>query len=164
LTRVKHQLLIHLDYGDTLPSLEVRYSYPFSTPHRLPEQAIAVPKAKIPGPIKKDLDYLYRQMSDRIPPPTPVRLPHAHIVPDIRPAIMTVVVQDQQRQTQIPLARLYYHEEVLKLGSRIEAQVRMGPADFSGSERAAWERLRVKIKRMAWEHYVHMMREYFLSP
>ena len=164
MTRVKHQLLIHLDYGDTLPSLEVRYSYPFSTPHQLPEQAITIPKAKIPGRIKKDLDYLYQQIRGRIPAPTPVRLPHAQIVPDIRPAIMTVVVQDQQRHSQIPLARLYYHEEVLKLSSRIEAQVRMGPAEFSGSERAAWERLRIKIKRLAWEHYVNLVRKYFFSP
>lgn len=163
MTRVKHQLLIHLDYGDTLASLEIRYSYPFSVPHQLPEQAIAVPKAKIPGPIKKDLDYLYRQMRGRIPAPTRVRLPHAEIVPQIRPAIMTVVVQDQQRHTQIPLARLYYHEEVPRLRSSIEAQVRMGPADFSVSERAAWERLRVKIKRMAWEHYTHLVREYFFG-
>jgi hypothetical protein len=132
---------------------------PFSVPHQLPEQAIAVPKADIPGPIKKDLDYLYGQMRARIPAPTRVRPPHAEIVPHIRPAIMTVVVQDQQRHTQIPLARLYYHEGVPRFRSSIEAQVRMAPADFSVSERAAWERLRVEIKRMAREHYTHLLRE-----
>ncbi|MCJ7706677.1 MAG: hypothetical protein MUO38_03565 [Anaerolineales bacterium] len=72
---------------------------------------------------------------------------------------MTVVVQDQQRHTQIPLARLYYREGLPRFRSSIEAQVRMAPADFSVSERAAWERLRVEIKRMAREHYTHLLRE-----
>ena len=39
----------------------------------------------------------------------------------------------------------------------------MGPADFSVSERAASERLRIKIKRMAWEHYTNLVREYFFD-
>lgn len=153
---IKHQLLIHVDYSPAPGGLEIRYSYPFSTPHELREQVIRVPRHEIPVAVKAELDALVEALSTRIPTSTPARLPHAEITPSIRRAITTIVIQDQ-RPNRTPLARLYYLEEIKEIGSRIERQVRMEPRDFSPSERASWSRLRAAIKRIAWEDYKRLV-------
>lgn len=155
MSRIKHQLLIHLDYSPAPGGLEIRYSYPFSRPHELREQVIRVPRRKILVAVKVELDALVEALCTRISTPKPVRLPHAEITPSIRRAITTIVIQDQHRN--LPIARLYYLEEIKEIGSRIERQVRMEPGEFSASERKSWGRLRTNIKRIVWEDYKRLV-------
>lgn len=104
---IKHQLFIHLDYSPVPGGLEIRYSYPFSSPHVLREQVITIPIHEIPAEVKVELDNIVDALSARIPTPTSARLPHAEITPTLRKAVTTIVIQDQ-RPNRTPLARLYY--------------------------------------------------------
>lgn len=152
-----HQLLIHVDYEPAPGGLEIRYSYPFSRPHELREQVIRIPRKDIPEKLRVELDTIVQALADRIPAPDPARLPHAEFVPEIRRAIATVVIQDQ-RPNRTPLARMYYHEEIKEIGSRIEQQVRMNPQDFSDRVKESWWRLRAAIKGIAWKDYKRLVR------
>lgn len=135
--RMKHQLIIHLDYSpDVLsPPSEIRYSYPLSGPHELKEQVVHVSAAEISNQVKESLDDLREALLGRIEAKS-VRLPHAEITAHVRPTIMTVVIQDQRRD-DIPCVRMYYLEEIEEIGSRVEKQVRMEPRDFNPFEREA---------------------------
>ncbi len=72
--RLPHNLPIHLDYADHV--LELRYSYPFSRPHRLREQVISIAPADIAPPILKELLFLRDELLAKLEPVEPVRLPH----------------------------------------------------------------------------------------
>ena len=146
--RIKHQLTIHVDY-DSNCNLAVMYSYPQSAPP-LGEQVVRLNPMQISSELKESLDLLYSALKNRIVS-KPIRMPHTpEFMPRIVPAIMTVNIQDQQRPTKIPHARLYYSEVIpaeFNLGT--EKQVHMKPEDFSPEERRVWERIRDSAKGIA---------------
>lgn len=151
-TNIKHQLVIHFDYGGGVEGVSIKYSYPFSEPHEIPEQTVVISPSDIPSDVRVDLNALEAALTCRIPAPDSVRLPHAEIAPTIRNCVITVVVQDQRRRN-IPLARMYYLLEVTEIGSRKEHQVRIEPNDWSGAELECWSRLKSFAKRVAWKDY-----------
>jgi hypothetical protein len=157
---LKHQLNIHLDYGVHCfepGGLEVRYGYHYSGEHQLREQVVQIPSAKLEADLKSDLDALYEMLRLRIPLPMPVRLPHAEIVPTIRPGGLTFVVLDQARQAQLPIARLYYYEIIEPIRSNIERRVYLERPDWTGDELRVCKRVREKVRKIAWDDYSSLM-------
>ena len=157
---LKHQINIHLDYGPhcfELWGLEVRYGYHYSGEHQLREQVIRIGANHIEPKLKIDLDSIYEALKSRIPEPEAVRLPHAEVKPTLRPAGLTFVVLDQTRAKVLPIARLYYSEEVDPLGSRIERRIYLEKPDWTGTEREVCERVRKSIRKIAWNDYERLM-------
>jgi hypothetical protein len=152
MNRIKHQLFIHVDFSPSPGGLEIRYSYPLSSPHSLGEQVIRIERDKIDVEIFEKIEEIINALHSRIPNPTPARLPHAEIPPTIRDAVTTIVIQDQN-SGRTPLARLCYLEEISEIKSSIERQVKMEPKDFHQNVKKAWDRLREKIKSIVWEDY-----------
>lgn len=151
--RVPHQLSIHLDYfpGDRV---ELRYSYPRSAPHPLPEQVVTVPAARLSATIRQALDGLVESLASRIPPRPPVHVPHADIHPRLIVHILTVVIQDQARVDILPVIRLTYSQEVQAPLSRgPEEQVRVDKPTASVDEIGVWRGVRPVMKKLAWEDY-----------
>jgi|SRR5208283_99353 len=151
--RVPHQLMIHLDYHPN-GALEIRYSYPLSTPHALSEQVIRLAPGEVPEQLRKELTEIVAWLHARLDV-RPVRIPHGEVLPGTRDGILTVVVQDQRRS--LPVARLYCYEEIRELGSQFERELRMEATDFSSKQLAVWKSVRQKIKGMAWAHFQKKM-------
>lgn len=154
----KHELVIHLDYGPPVAGLEIRYRYPFSAPDAFPERVVRIQQHRILRDVLRDLDILYHGLTKRIR--TPVGLPYAAVDPVTRPIVATIVIQDQRRSHELPLARLCYPEDVPGNGSRVEREVRMEAGDFTADERVSWDRLRKRIKGIAWTHYQGAVGDY----
>ena len=161
-TNIKHQLVIHFDYGGGVDGVSIKYSYPFTERHKIREQTVVVSQSDVSPDVQADLNTLEAALTSRIPAPESVRIPHARISPTIRNCVITVVVQDQRRR-DIPLARMYYLEEVPEIGSRTEEQVRIEPNDWSESELECWNRLKKFAKQLAWEDYTGRVRPHLLS-
>ena len=157
---LKHQLNIHLDYGPhcfELWGLEVRYGYHYSGEHQLREQVIQIGANHIEPELKTALDSIYEFLKSRIPEPAAVRLPHSEVRPKVRPAGLTFVVLDQSRAQALPIARLYYYEEIEPLGSRIERRIYLEKPDWKETEHVACERVREDVRKIAWKDYEHLM-------
>ncbi len=157
---LKHQLNIHLDYGPhcfELWGLEVRYGYHYSGEHQLREQVIRVGADHIEPKLKIDLDSIYEALKGRIPEPERVRLPHTEVKPTVRPAGLTFVVLDQTRAMTLPIARLYYYEEIEPLGSRIERRIYLEKPDWTSAENEVCEGVRESIRKLAWKDYERLM-------
>jgi hypothetical protein len=119
---VPHQLLVHLDEhanGD----IEIRYDYPFSGAHPLPEQVIRLPAHTVPEQLHADLAAMRTFLRERLEVDS-VRIPHSVVTPTLQDAILTVVTRDQRRT--LPLARLFCYEVADQLSSRVERESRMG--------------------------------------
>ena len=157
---LKHQLNIHLDYGPHCFEqwgLEVRYGYHYSGEHQLREQVIRIGENHIEPNLKTDLAFIYKALKSRIPEPELVRLPHAEVKPTIRPAGLTFVVLDQTRAKALPIARLYYYEEVEPLGSCIERRVYLEMPDWTDAENTVCERIRESVRKISWKDYERLM-------
>jgi hypothetical protein len=148
--RIKHQLFIHMDYE---PSgiLEVRYSYPLSTPP-IGEHVVRLQGKQVPKQLRSDIEAVVMALSKRITT-QPIRAPHAIIIPNIVLGGTTIVIQDQTRANEIPHARIYYNEVVKQLGIGVERELHMGPTDFTGTLQMTWQRIQAKIKGIAWQDY-----------
>ena len=163
----KHQLNIHLDYGPNVfePwALEVRYGYHYSGEHQLREQVLRIPSGEIGTQLAADLKELYEALRRRIPEPEMVRLPHAEIQPQILPTGLAYVVLDQARAAELPIARLYYLEEVEPIGSRIERRVYLERPDWEQTELALCKRVREAVRKLAWEDYSRLMGHHLFGP
>jgi hypothetical protein len=148
---LKHELLIHVDYGLPFGSLVVRYRGPISDPDAVPEQAIQLPRARIPRDVQDELDELYHGFTRRIPPPTPAETPTGWI---IRPALATILIQDPERPPGLALAWLTYVQQLRALDERLEQQhLAFLAVDLTAAERTTLERLRHRVKGIAWAHY-----------
>lgn len=145
----KHELVVHLDYGPALSGLEIRYSYPLSAVHLSPERVVRVPQDQILRDVARHLDHLIKGLTFRIPPPA--GLPHHGRL--CRPLGATIVIQDGRHGNELPLAWLNYEEEGAETGSRVEKVIRMSPHDFTAEELSSWNRLRQRIKGIAWAHH-----------
>jgi len=164
---LKHHLNIHLDYGPQCfepGALEVRYGYHYSGEHQLREQVLRIPQVEIAAELKSDLDGLYDALNRRIPDPEIVRLPHAAVRPTVRPAGLTFVVLDQARTAQLPIARLYYYEEVEPLRSRIERRVYLERPDWSATDLPLCDRVREAVRKIAWEDYTRLLGHHLFGP
>jgi len=146
---VPHQLIIHIDEHPD-GSLEIRYDYPFSAPHALPEQVIRLAPEQVPLQLRADLIQLRNSLRARLDV-RPVRIPHGEIIPAIQEGILTVVIQDQRRK--LPIARLYCYELAERLGSKVERELRMETSDFTPAQRALWKRVQQEIKARAWKDF-----------
>ena len=160
--RIKHQLMVHFDYHPTHKELQIRYSYPFSREHELREQLIRYEESEIPVDLRNWLSCFSQFMADRIPQPETVRLPHAEVRPDISYGYLTVVVQDQSRANKVPLARLYYYEEVKPLSSKIEKQVYSERPNFNLTELDIAKRIREAVRKIAWKAYSELVGEHLM--
>ena len=147
---LKQELLIHLDYGLPLGGIIVRYRGPINDPDALPEQVVEVLRARVPRDVQFELDVLYEALTRRIAPPPGGRAPNGWV---IRPALATVLIQDQQRPSGLPLAWLTYVQQVPTSGPLEQRDIALNVADFTPSERATLDRLRYRIKAIAWAHY-----------
>jgi hypothetical protein len=148
--RIPHNLLVHLDFADHI--LEVRYSYPFSQPHRLDEQLIRIPADDIPDAVRQELEFLRQQLLERLPPPVPARLPSIELMPEYVPGFLTVVIQDATRD--LPVARLYVHERVPQLNSQREIELRLDPGQWSEEQMSSWRRLEQHVGGIVWSDYL----------
>ena len=145
----KHQLVVHLDYSPTTLELEIRYSYPLSSLHLSPERVIRVPKDQILRDVLRHLNHLVKGLTGRIPPPAgPAGADRV-----CRPTGATIVIQDERRGLGLPLAWLSYEEEAPEIGARVGKEVRMTSPDFTADELSSWDRLRQRIRGIAWVHY-----------
>ena len=147
---LKQELLIHVDYGLPFGDIVVRYRGPISDPEALPEQVIHLRRAQIPRDVQHQLDELYQAFTRRIPPPTgPARVGWV-----IQPALATILIQDHERPMGLAVAWLTYMQHVPATGPRLEQQhLALGPPDLTAPERTTLERLRHRIKGIAWTHY-----------
>jgi hypothetical protein len=152
------EFLIHIDYFPETEELTIKYSYPFSETHQLPEQTILLSKDEIPSDIHNRVKSLLQALSDRIPPPTPVVFPGKTIMPSIRRTGATIVIQDYGRT--LPIARQYYLEEIKNI-SRQEKQVRMEQerSDYSSEQLAVFAQLQECIRAIVWDHYKELLEE-----
>jgi len=143
----KHQLVVHLDYDPATLQLEVRYRYPLSSLHASPERVIRIPKDQILRDVLRHLTHLVKGLADRIPravgPACRERV--------CRPTAATIVIQDELQD--LPIAWLDYVEEGPEVGSRVGREIRMSPPDFTADEVCSWDRLRQRIRGIAWAHY-----------
>ena len=163
---IRHQLNIHLDYGpqcSEINSLEIRYDYHFSGEHRLEEQLLRLSADLLDADLRRDLDEIYGALVRRIPAPNSVRLPHAEICPTIKPMGLTFVVQDQVRAAQLPIARLYFIEMIPELGSKTERKVYLEGPDWTVQENVVCDRVRSRVKGLAWEHYKGLVRPHLFG-
>ncbi len=160
--QIKHQLIVHLDYHPTHKELQIRYSYPFSGEHELREQLIRYEESETPIDLRIWLDRFSHFMVHRIPQLRAVRLPHAEVHPDISYGYLTFVVQDQNRAAKVPSARPYYYEEVKPLGSRVEKAVYIERPDLSPEELSVAMHLRAAVRKIAWQAYSELVREYLI--
>jgi hypothetical protein len=147
--RVPHQLLVHVDEhanGD----IDIRYCYPFSEPHPLPEQVVRLPSNAVPERLRSDLSMLRTLLRDRIRS-EPVRIPHGEITPVIQDGILTVVTRDQRRD--LPVARLYLYEVAEALASRRERQSRMEGKEFTDDQRRIWKQIAQAANGIAWSDF-----------
>jgi len=156
-SRIRHQLMIHLDYGKGIGGLEIRYSYPFAGPHSLREQLIKYRFDQIEVGLKEMLDNFVELIKARTPKTDIAVLPHAEVTPDILHGLLTFVVQDQQRAETVPMARLLYHEKIEPVGSQVERKIHVKRPEFSDDELALAEGIRTIVKGIGWAAYCESM-------
>ena len=143
---LKQELLIHVDYGLPFGDIVVRYRGPISDPEALPEQVIHLLRARIPRDVQYELDELYQGCTRKIPPPSgPARVGWV-----IQPALATILIQDHERPTGLAVAWLTYVQHVPGRGQQ---HIALRAVDLTVEERSTLERLRHRIKGIAWTHY-----------
>lgn len=147
--RVPHNLLVHLDSTDE--TLEIRYSYPFTQPHALPEQVVTIQSHDIPEAVSRELDFIRTALLAQLSAAEPVHLPSRDLQVERNPGILTVVIADATRT--LPVARLYVHERVPALGSQREIELRLDPGNWSPPQFAAWRRLEKAVGGIVWTDY-----------
>ena len=138
----KHELVVQLDYGPAPLGLEIRYSYPLSAVHLAPERVVRIPQIRFCG-MRPDIDHLVKGLTARIPPGQ--RL--------CQPTGATIVIQDRRNGHELPVAWLNYEEDGPEIGSRVGKVIRMDPQDFTADELSSWDRLRQRVKGIAWAHH-----------
>ncbi|HET8529690.1 MAG TPA: hypothetical protein VFO08_00965 [Methylomirabilota bacterium] len=144
---LKQELLIHLDYGLPFGDVVVRYRGPLGEPDGLAERVIHLLRARIPRDVQYELDELYQAFARRIPAP-------AEVGGIVQPALATILIQDQERPPGLALAWLTYVQQVPAAGPRLEQEhLALGAADLTPPERSTLERLRHRIKGIAWTDY-----------
>ncbi len=147
---LKQELLIHVDYGLPFGGVVVRYRGPISDPDVLPEQVIRLLSARIPRDVQNELEALYQAFTRKIPQ-TPSDAEAGWV---IRPALATILIQDQERPDVMPVAWLTYVRQPPGGHPRLEQQhLALGVLDLTSAERDTLEHLRHRIKGIAWTHF-----------
>jgi hypothetical protein len=147
--RVPHQLIIHLDQ---LPNglIQVKWDYPFTSPP-IPEQLITIGESAVDSQLNRDLEKMREFMIAKVPPLESVRVPHGYIKPQRRFGILTVVIQDEQRD--LPVLRLFY-TEIYTGGATCEKKVRIdGRGNTSRIEFDLWDSIHKTVCGIAWKDY-----------
>jgi hypothetical protein len=144
----KHELVVQLDYGPAPLGLEIRYSYPLSAVHLAPERVVRIPQDQILRDVARHLDHLVKGLTARIPPPSGVAGQRL-----CQPTGATIVIQDRRNGHELPVAWLNYEEDGPEIGSRVGKVIRMDPQDFTADELSSWNRLRQRVKGIAWAHH-----------
>lgn len=164
-SRFRHYLDTRADYtvdakGSVVEYVQIGYSYHYSGGgHRL-GQTVKLPVESLTPTELARLSDVYMALVARIPAPTPIRLPHATVTPQIRPTGFTFVAQNHASAAILPAARLYYLEEVPELFSRVEKEVRAQKADWTGRESGLVKRVQAWIRARAWAGYRRRLEQY----
>jgi len=145
----KHELVVQLDYGPAPLGLKIRYRYPLSAVHLSPERVVRIPQDQILRDVARHLDHLIKGLTARIPPP-PGLASEGRLC---QPTSATIVIQDRRHGNELPVAWLNYEEDGPEIGPRVEKVIRMDPQDFTTDELSSWNRLRQRIKGIAWAHH-----------
>jgi hypothetical protein len=82
----------------------------------------------------------------------------------VRPAGLTLVVLDEARAPQVPIARLYYYEEVAPLASSIGDQVSIERSGWTVPELTICKRIQDPVRKLAWEDCSRLMEHRLLGP
>lgn len=98
------------------------------------EQKFQIQPEALADPVRGLLLNIHEIVAANIPRPSPVRLPHATIMPRIEFGFFTFVAQDHSQAAILPVARLYYSEVISEIGSKVEHQIRLQSADWESSE------------------------------
>ena len=141
----KHQLVVHLDCDPVLSDLEIRYSYPLNAVQVSTERTIRIPKDQVLRDVHRHLDHLVKGLTARMPTPAGPAGPDRVC----RPTGATILIQDGRQGHELPLARLNYEED----GARVGKSITMNPDDFTPDEFSSWDRLRQRVRGIAWAHY-----------
>ena len=144
----KHELVVQVDYGPAPLGLKIRYSYPLSAVHLSPERVVRIPHDQILRDVARHLDHLVKGLAARIPPLAGLACEGRRC----QPTSATIVIQDRQHGNELPVAWLNYAEEGPEM-SRVGKVIRMNPHDFTADELSSWNRLRQRIKGIAWAHH-----------
>lgn len=145
----KHQLVVHLDCDPVLSDLQIRYSYPLNAVQVSAERIIRIPRDQVLRDVHRHLDHLVKGLTARMPPPAGPAGPDRVC----RPTGATILIQDGRQGHELPLAWLRYEEDGASLGSRVGKAITMNPDDFTTGEFSSWDRLRQRVRGIAWAHY-----------
>jgi hypothetical protein len=147
--RVPHQLTIHLDYHPT-NDLDLRWSYPYSAPHDIPEQRIRWSAEDLPKEACEALDVLVEGLLARVPGDA-VHVPHRDVTPEVERGVATFAIQDQARPE--PRARLFFTTQIRGVGRRVGGEAALTEAEMAPAETEQWNALRSWAKGRAWDDY-----------
>ncbi len=148
---IRHQLDVWIDWCGE--NVIVSYGYRDSGV-QIPQRQHRLSITAIPRDDASALEAIACATLERFVPSAPRRIPHGRLIPTYVPGCLTVVLQDQRRQGDLPLARMYLNEDYPATGRRTEHSLRLEAADFEPPLYRAWERLRRWGKAQAWSHYV----------
>ena len=159
----KHQHKIWIQYHLESDHAVISYGYPDSYPHRLPEQRIDIKLSKLNEDLRRNLCVLHEKVASKIPEPESVRLPHAIIKPEITYGYFTLAALDQDRANELPLCRLYYHEDVKVIPSRVEKFIRITKPEMDEELLSIAKKTSKQLRKLVWEHYKKRFEKYFID-
>lgn len=117
--------------------------------------------SELDGDVRSSLEALIESVVARIPPVERVRLPHAKVEPMITFGYFTLAVQDPKRKAELPACRLYYHEEVREIPTKVEKEIRLEREQLDRKQLELARKVASKLKKMAWEDYKRRFGRYF---
>lgn len=147
--RVPHKLTIHLDWvpGD---ELHVRWSYPYATPHTIPEQPL-IWADDIPDAIADALKALLAEAESHIESRS-VHQPHQDVQPHAVGDLLKLKIQDSA-QPGVPDIRARFRLSVPgEEAPSVTEEVSMDVSDLA-DENEAWRPVREWAKGRAWTAY-----------
>ena len=159
--RIPHQLNVWFQCHRESDHGVLSYSYPYSGVHEIREQRLELKLSGLEQSILTGLDALIDSVVARIPPPTPVRLPHAGVRPRISFGYFTLAVQDKKRAVELPACRLYYYEEIVEIPSKVEREIRLRRHELDSKQLDLAERVGASLNKMAWQDYERRLGKYF---
>lgn len=158
-----HQLTVWFQCHRESDHGVLSWSYPYSGPHEIGEQRMDLRLTELHERLRSPLDALIDCIAAEIPAPKPARLPHAEVTPIITFGYFTVAVQDKQREAELPACRLYYHEEIREVPTKVEKEIRRRRDKLSERQLDLIQKVASELKKMAWQDYERRFGKHFRS-
>ena len=159
----KHQHKIWIQYHLEADHAVLSYGYHESGPHQLPEQRIEMKISELDNDLRQGLNFIHDEVVSKIPEPSIVRLPHVKIKPTISFGYFTLAALDQDRADELPLCRLYYHEDIHEIPSRVEKYIRIKKPEMTDSLLKASLLVSRQLRKIVWLHYKNRFQEHFID-